>query len=95
MDPKVFDLSCVPMVGGLVRLGELWGLTVSGESDNYPWFLAIDLTRSDWRVPAVEWLVSQGYPDAGESDEAFLSALRICQASAPIEIYDPPITTLP
>ena len=85
MDPKVFDLSCVPMVGGLARLGELWGLTVSGHTDNYPWFRAIDLTHSDWRGPAVDWLVSQGYIDAGESDEALLSALRACMASAPME----------
>ena len=95
MDPKVFDLSYVPMVGGLTRLGKLWGLTVGGWENNYPWFLAIDLTRSGWRGPAVEWLVSQGYTDAGESDEALLSALRACHASVPIEIPDPPVLTLP
>ena len=95
MYPNVFDLSCVPMVGGLARLGELWGLTVSGCDNNYPWFLAIDLTRSGWRGPAVEWLVSQGYMDAGESDEALLSALRACMASAPVEIPDPSVSTLP
>ncbi len=93
MDPKVFDLSRVPMVGGLAHLGELWGLTVSGWENNYPWFRAIDLTRSDWRGPAVDWLVSQGYTDAGESDDALLSALRACQASAPIEILDPSLDT--
>ena len=85
MNPQVFDLSHVPMVGGLARLGELWGLNVSDWENKYPWLLVIDLTRSYWRGPAVEWLVSQGYTDAGESDEALLSALRACQASAPME----------
>jgi len=95
VDPKAFDLLSVPLTGGLTRLGELWGLTVSGWTDGYPWVLHLDMTNQDYRGPTVEWLVSQGYPDAGESDEALLSALRACQASMPIEIPDPPITTLP